>query len=613
MTAFFLASEDDPYTSLCPHPLLLNPDNLFQVADHILPSLGQDLNSDPRKIVESNIVADNYLRGHAQDTFSHMTREQDQTQTASSTSVDAASLLQDYCQRSLKPEKKDRKSLSQNLFDTLAVKKMEILRYQTPVEMLKQSLKSCANNVSHGQGQQPGLQDVVDGAVITADNTPPASVPPSVKHTEQSPPDSNNPRDPLPHTPPTQTLTNGNLAPRKRANYDTPTGSKLSSHNEPFPVPDSDLRDLLSLAREGSGQPVKRSFPFLSPLTHTSIHGLKSMIRFASTDMEVVYDHHPYPPDDLYNDSDMNRRIQSFVERSLYSNLNNVSGILRFVDYNENEGKTIESPDYLKDMMLSFEGWTPLVGPLIFDSLWESLGSLFITPPELRVSKRLYRSPPVTYVEDPDSLSRPAPKPISDSEASVVILICAFALIASIRGNLIEQRNLSRIRASGKIFDASILATPFDPRPNRWSETLDDFEYEPAIRLMTRLVRAIGARRCYCEILRTSFESHKSFSKTHEEVPLFIHRLITNLTNIATGDAFGSDGPDSNSWTSVCPAALFLEWLKTVVIKFWDGSATMNRWQPCGAAIEIMSDLCRFSFDFRMQLFCDKCNSPRDC
>jgi len=616
MTAFFLASEDNPYAALCPHPLLLNPENLFHVADHIQPGLGQDLNSDPRKNDESTKVAEDYLHGYPQEPFSHMTKEQDQTQiTSSSTttataSVDASSLLQDYCRRSLKPEKKDRKSLSQNLFDTQAVKKMEILRHQTPVEMLK-SFANNAASMKHGRGKQPGLQDAVSGAGTTAGNLifgVSASVSPSVKQSEQSPPDSDNPRDSLPQTPPTQNITNENLVPRKYAKHkqdeDTPSNPKLQSQNEPTPVPDSDLRDLLSFARKGGEQRVKLSFPFLSPLTCASIRGLRRMMRFASTDMEVVYSpYHPYPPDDLYKDSELKSRIQSFVKRSLYSNLNNVSGILRFARYSENEVKTIESPGYLKDLLFSFEGWTPLVGPLIFDSLWESLGALFITPPELRVSKKLYRSPRVTYAEDLESISRPEPKPISDSGASMTILICSFALIASIQGNLLEQLNLARIRAFGKIFDASILPTPFDPRFNQSSKTLDDFEYEPAIRLMTRLVRAIGARRCFCEILRTSFESHKSFSKTHNTVPLFIHQLITNLTNMTTGDSFGSGGLDLNGWASVCPAALFLEWLKTIVIKFWDGSATMNRWQPCGAAIEIISDLCKFAFIFKKHHF----------
>jgi hypothetical protein len=612
MTAFFLASEDDPRAALCPHPLLLNTDNLFHVADHIQSSLGRDLSSDPRQNVEWNKVVEDYFRGQAQESFSHMTREQVQTQTTSSstttTSVDTVSLLKDYCQRSLKPEKKDRKSLSQNLFDTLAIKKMEMHCYQTPIEMLKKNLISFASNVAsvkHGQGQQSGSQDVVDCTGATVSNPivgTPASESPILKQTEQSPPVSNNPRNLFPQTPPMQTTTNGNPAPRKRANYqqdeDTPSGSKLPSQNDPVSVPDSDRRDPLSFALERSGQRVNLNFPFLSPLTCVSMRGLRSMMQFASTDMEVVYNlYHSQPRDDLYKDLEMKGRIQSFVKRSLYSNLNNVSGILHFVMCSKIEVKTIESPDYLKDMMLSFEGWTPLVGPLIFDSLWESLKDLFITPPELRVSKRLYRSPQVTYVGDVESLLRPISKPVSDSEASMVILICAFALIASIRGNLLGQLNLARIRASGKIFDSSILPTSFNQRFNPWSEPLDDFEYEPAIRLMTRLVRAIGARRCFCEILRTSFESHKSFSKTHKGVPLFIHRLITNLTKMTTSNSFESDDLDLNSWVSVCPAALFLEWLKTVVIKFWDGNATMNRWQPCGAAIEIMSDLCKFAFN----------------
>lgn len=589
MTAFFLASEDDPYSGLCPHPLLLNPENLFCVADHTQPSLGLGLNSDPGKNDKSSKVVERSLQGHAQDSASNVTGEQGQTQATSPSTgavVDAAGLLRDYCHRSLKPEKKDRKSLSQNIFDSLAIKKMEILSHQTPVEMLKQALISFANNaalVKHGQEQQSGPQDLVGGNPIVGASESMSS---SVKQTEQSPPDSTNSQDQLPQTPSTQTVANGNLAPRKCANYqqaeDAPSGPKLPSQIDHVHPLDSGLRDLLSFAREGDGLRVKLSFPFLSPLTRTSMRGLRSMMRFTSTDMEVVYSqYHPYPPDDLYKDLELKGRIRSFVKRSIYSNLNNVSGILRFAICSRSEDKRIEYPDYLKDTSLAFEGWTPLVGPLIFDSLWESLEALFITPPMLRVSKKFYRSPQATY--------------ISDTGASVVILICCFALIASVRGNILEQRNLARIRSFGKIVDASISSTPCDQRPSPLSESLDDFEYEPAIRLMTRLVRAIGARRCFCEILRTSFESHKSFSKAHRNVPMFMHRLITNLTNMTTGDSFGSGGPNLNGWISVCPAALFLEWLKTIVMKFWDGSAIMNRWQPCGAAIEIMSDLCKFS------------------
>lgn len=37
-----------------------------------------------------------------------------------------------------------------------------------------------------------------------------------------------------------------------------------------------------------------------------------------------------------------------------------------------------------------------------------------------------------------------------------------------------------------------------------------------------------------------------------------------------------------------------LEWLRTIVLKAWDGEVLVKRWEGAGAAIEIISDLCMF-------------------
>lgn len=47
--------------------------------------------------------------------------------------------------------------------------------------------------------------------------------------------------------------------------------------------------------------------------------------------------------------------------------------------------------------------------------------------------------------------------------------------------------------------------------------------------------------------------------------------------------------PADPGWTV---SSVLLDWLRTIVLKNWDGKAEVKRWEPVGAAIEFMAHLC---------------------
>lgn len=295
------------------------------------------------------------------------------------------------------------------------------------------------------------------------------------------------------------------------------------------------------------------------------------------------------------------RVTNSFVDRSLFYILGDAEALLR--SFQDSTDAFQRSPlPHLDSAQLvhSFRDWSQLNGSLIFDSLHVALHALFARPPELepQVAEGVKAtSDHRTSSNNEDSTTRP--RYLNNYEAAHIVMICIHALTSSVPvawpRTWVQLRSL---RSWGVIVpsvtaDADNFADPY-------ANIIDSFEYEPAARLADRLLRAIGVRNCFDHILRSkpekSARAEAGFDESEESLLSILTRHLevtesvalaskrklqtTNLTNKEPG------------WTVT---ATLTEWLKTIIIKNWDGNVEINKWSSIGSAVMLLHKLCKHS------------------
>jgi hypothetical protein len=301
---------------------------------------------------------------------------------------------------------------------------------------------------------------------------------------------------------------------------------------------------------------------------------------------------------------DASRRIQpvkAFVNRSLFYTLSDPETLLQsFRDSNE---AFQDSPlPHLDSARLahSFRDWNQRNGALIFDSLSLVVEALFTRPPALDTPNPSNRKsapngdPKESTADKPES-PIVNPRYLSNHEAAHIVMICIHALTSLVPvGWPRSWAQLRSLRSWGVVApNATSNADDFlDPYMN----IIDALEYEPAVRLADRLLRGIGARTCFEHILVALHEDAKAPLKPNsttledglmtllvkhlevvERVALDNKRKMKSI-NIANKEP---------GWTVT---ATFMEWLKTIIIKKWDGKLEVNKWSNVGTAVMLLHE-----------------------
>lgn len=674
MIASVLATQEDPTRHLCPSPLPFPPDALKFPQYSVV---GRDLI--PTNTWNTETTSEKLKSGHL--------------------------VAQDYWRKALRPDKKDRRSLIQNIFDSSPLRLFERTIYRTPLETFTSLFPTKRTQGARHEAGAPSQmavpalvkEPIQPHQMATSDHVDWLYKDPNgiaqgpftgmqmhewykagfftlelliktLKDPEYEPlgqrirrvgnscepflaPQPSNPRDRRPderdssgsvsgnlpsshpqshdqtigpQTPPSTEAATENMAPKKQSSQvngrlqfteeegsskeDSPSANQHPQPSGPSDImastttqsqpprradpdlrmwpSDQEFRLLLSFSREDGITRVKLNLPVSIPLSVHAMYGLRSMMEFCSASMDVLY----YQNDDqrqsnalstIHADTEMKYRITVYARRTLYANLSSISNLNRsFPEIGTKQDDNDYGVANFKDLLEAFRGWRPLVGPLIFDALWEALEPLFNPPDELAQAQQQPSGPG----------SRPMPsKYVPDSEAQTVVTVCLIALIASITHGFPGARyETVRSRVYGQLYA--------DAGPNSDHSThlqiADEFEYEPANRLMERLVRVIAARRCHFALLNQD----TILEKVNREVkyPLML-TLIRHL--IVMNEGHGNIKPSTDKeldWVSFSPACVFLHWLQTVVIHSWNGETIVDRWEPCGAAWEIMGDLFQF-------------------
>ena len=262
----------------------------------------------------------------------------------------------------------------------------------------------------------------------------------------------------------------------------------------------------------------------------------------------------------------------------------------------------------------------------IFSSLWESVGKLYLQGPVRSKNPRAkIRAQSKTGDEDPESpLRQQRSNPTSseanvldDAEAAHVAKIAFAALVASIP--ICGPAAWFWIRN----FRASGYSSPIPEARGMSSGTidhlltlLDALNNEISINLMTRLVKAIAARLCTSEISRnqrlTSKNDTSSLSCEKNVLEMVVDHLSDsegtnywaefpddilspdNVLNMTPDLLQNSpDTPSAGQASKISPLNIIVEWLRSVVLREWDGKAEIPRWGAVGGALEFLSHLCR--------------------
>jgi len=338
--------------------------------------------------------------------------------------------------------------------------------------------------------------------------------------------------------------------------------------------------------------------PVVSTLNCSILNELKEDVhrhgKSRSTDFNYVVD---------FDRRRRTRRTKPLVNRSLFYTLSDPEKLLASFHDNNQDFKDSPLP-HLDSTRLanSFRDWNHRNGALIFDSLWLALDALFVSPPELDVQKspRLRPSRKGASNSSPSDQSssghQGASRYLETHEAAHIVMICIHALTSLVPlGWPHTWAQIRKLRSWGVMVPT---ATPnTDAFAHPYMDIIDELEYEPAVRLADRLLRAIGMRTCYEHIL-ASLDVAEANHDDSEQVPPSVglvdmviqHLEVVERVGLATKMKLNSshDRDGDPGWTVT---ATFMEWLRTIIVKKWDSKAEINKWSSVGTAVMVLDKL----------------------
>ena len=312
------------------------------------------------------------------------------------------------------------------------------------------------------------------------------------------------------------------------------------------------------------------------------------------------------------------REAYAFAEQSVFYAFGNADGLLS--SFRDSSSVDIDGTNISKKHMCykkmdrGFRSLMAAHSSLVYKSLWFGIEPLMLPPPELMSprSPRLKAAMTLPLISSSSptvlSLQRTVPPKsyIDDVDAAHMIKICLHALSAALpkvgRNVWLTTRNL---RCNGRLVpDFSMNYTQSD----LWDPLVcisDALEDELGIRLVRRLVKVISARESYHEMLKNkafsrsgSFAEDNSQSKMLELVWDYLGRSV-ETPNPMDGEppTLFFDGlpvrlEAEPSWSM---AAITLEWVRSLLLKEWDGKYEVARSSLAGCCLALLSLLCRLS------------------
>ncbi|KAF5858734.1 hypothetical protein ETB97_003843 [Aspergillus alliaceus] len=293
------------------------------------------------------------------------------------------------------------------------------------------------------------------------------------------------------------------------------------------------------------------------------------------------------------------REVFAFIAQSVFYTLSSTRQILR--SFRESTAGPSEVKQSSFSSKLNLQHLQPSLRKLfticprelIFHSLWSAMESLFVPPKELsnpRQSRRSsYNSASGASVSAPIIIRRASDavgnEHVPDSFAADIATVALFALASSLPEiDATTWRGILQMRATGVVAsNAEMQKLPL--RNTRVIvDVTDALEHDLALRLIDRLVRALTARMAFHEISKTRHPYSHASRKSKNSVLDFLMNNLSDNHSFVTANVDWQDQP-----RPPCTAAIIAEWLRTLLLKEWDGSPEMSKGSATGGAVQILS------------------------
>ena len=232
----------------------------------------------------------------------------------------------------------------------------------------------------------------------------------------------------------------------------------------------------------------------------------------------------------------------------------------------------------------------------ILPSLWTSVG--YIHP--LRPSRKR-ESSIASSLQSPTSFA----KPLEDVEVFHVAKIAFAAVVASVPICNIETMNaVAKLRASGNI--APNIRSGSSLQYGEWLEkflgVVDCFEDEMALSVVRRLVMGIVAQECEP---RPPEGNREPYWANENVIVDTITYLEAGYLKILVGENQPSPSLRGAKWVNMYhsksaealqqPFSVIVEWLRTLIVKEWDGKAHVSWRSTVGGALRLLTEICKCS------------------
>jgi len=593
--AYYLASQEHPYRRLCPHPLNIDP-NLFEIKNTVVHPFSVCVSGGEPQVEDAPDHVNEAVAARHQ-------------------------------------ARKDPKSLGQNLYDTVTMIFAYSKETPNPLRIFAATAEFLGEEPQHTNSPMPGsraqiINDVPQGKIsktastqVSSEYAPLSGVAPG----PASPPHSRRGSRRLSKSSATQIaseiLSNGHHshkarhAPQNFGKMSQLKRTKSSSLDAMFDgTIDGGKNPTMSNPVQAQPGPV----PTTSHLTCDIIDQFKDMVhpdlhfealpRYSDSGVDCDKNRHPRP-------------TIPFVDRSMFFALSDPETLLRSFRDDEDGDDEMDLPlAYLDAHRLThaFRGWDHRNGALVYDSLWHAVEALFRSPPELDTQKSPRLKPSRKNAIPPPTSRQPSSSStasqdicgryLSNKEVVHIIMICIHALTALVPcGWPHTWIQVRKLRGWGVVTPGT---PPHGDLPDNfahsWLEIIDALEYEPAIRLATRLLRGIGARLCFEHILASIQFPDQDLDRINAPSS-FLDILISHLKMVERAAIKRRARMMSSKNTEGDPGwtvtATFMEWLRTIIVKQWDGNVEINRWSSVGVAVTLMDRLCELHCVFNRICF----------
>ena len=256
-------------------------------------------------------------------------------------------------------------------------------------------------------------------------------------------------------------------------------------------------------------------------------------------------------------------------------------------------------------------------------SLWVSAGKLYV-PGFSRPKAPASTTGPSTRGADLERISLTthcsSEFSLDDLEACHIVKIILAALVAQVpRCSPDTWVAVRKLRASGTVAPAlAVNESPKDQQSMRkLLATVHAFENDMSLSLMSRLVKAISSRN-----LMANSSHHRALKpikgfKTVAWHPNIYALVLRNLTAVRALKVLAADTecqPTIKGGAIIDPSLdgpldyqkmrpelnfcllVLVEWLRSIILKEWDGSAEVSRCGAVGGAMEFLNYICKQAF-----------------